>query len=66
MGLLRWIFEREESGEVRLMLVVPMSTEAEVMLPVSAKSVQVRREGSEVREVKGDSVRLRHGSMSSR
>ncbi|KUJ13951.1 uncharacterized protein LY89DRAFT_709004 [Mollisia scopiformis] len=60
-GAVRGTFECPEDGVVRLELVIPMSTEARVMLPLGAKSVRLSREGGEMREVEGESVRLRHG-----
>lgn len=60
-GLIEVDFKREDSGEVVLTLVVPMSTEATVMLKEDAKRIELTREHGETKIVEGGSLILRHG-----
>jgi hypothetical protein len=54
-------FRRENDGEVRLDLRIPMSTAATLRLPKTRKAVLVTREGGQERTEKGDSIILSHG-----
>ena len=61
-GLIMVAFKREESGDIILRLTIPMSTEATLLLPVEAKSVEVTRCDGETKRSSGESIQLRHGS----
>ncbi|KAK9327276.1 bacterial alpha-L-rhamnosidase-domain-containing protein [Lipomyces starkeyi] len=62
-GVIKVRFERERStGEICIGLTIPTSTCATLELPIESSSVEVRREGSEVRIADGKFVDLRQGT----
>lgn len=60
-GVIEVYLLREENGDMMLRLRVPMSTEAEVLLPKSAKRIEVTRRDGDARIMTGDSIKLSHG-----
>lgn len=65
-GMIDVHFMREKTGSMALEVTVPMSTEAVVAPPESAKNVEVTRKGGESRCVTGVSTKLAHGSYTIR